>query len=169
MPTVPTTKRLPKRPYSKRFEGKRMENTPKLIPYRHRVQYYETDCMRVVHHSNYIRFFEEARVDFLAQIGADYAALEAAGYISPVLSVSADFKRMSVYGEDLYILVKLAAYKGARFTFTYQVIDTATGTLRATGETTHCFLKDGMPVHLKRELPEAYERLTNAVGLETSV
>lgn len=144
-----------------------MENPLKLIPYRHRVQYYETDCMKVVHHSNYIRFFEEARVDFLAQIGADYASLEKAGYIAPVLSASADFKRMSVYGEELYILVKLTDYKGVRFYFSYRVIDAATGTLRATGETSHCFLKEGVPVNLKRELPEAYERFMKAVGVET--
>lgn len=146
-----------------------MEESPKLIPYRHRVQYYETDCMKVVHHSNYIRFFEEARVDFLAQIGADYASLEAAGYVSPVLSVSAEFKQMSSYGEELIILVKLADYKGMRFYFTYRVIDAATGSLRATGETSHCFLKDGAPVNLRRALPEAHERLMNAVGRETTV
>lgn len=145
-----------------------MENSPKLIPYRHRVQYYETDCMGVVHHSNYIRFFEEARVDFLSQIGADYASLEKAGYISPVLSVSADFKQMTAYGEDLYILVKLSEYKGLRFHFTYRVV-AADGSLRAIGETSHCFLKNGSPVHLKRELPEAHERLLRAVGVETTV
>ncbi len=33
--------------------------------YIHRVQYYETDQMAVVHHSNYIRWMEEARVEFL--------------------------------------------------------------------------------------------------------
>lgn len=146
-----------------------MENTPKLLPYRHRVQYYETDCMKVVHHSNYIRFFEEARVDFLAQIGADYPSLEAAGYIAPVLSVSADFKRMTTYGEELYILVKLTAYKGVRFFFSYKVIDAATGELRTVGESSHCFLKDGQPVNLKKELSEAHAQLMNAVGLETVI
>lgn len=146
-----------------------MENTPKLIPYRHKVQYYETDCMKVVHHSNYIRFFEEARVDFLEQIGAGYVALEAAGYVSPVLSASANYKSMTAYGEELYILVKLSEYKGARFYFTYKVIDVATGTLRATGETSHCFLKNGSLVNLKKELPEAHEQLVNAVGMETVI
>lgn len=145
------------------------EQFPELKPYRHRVQYYETDCMRVVHHSNYIRFFEEARVDFLEQIGADYPALERAGYVSPVLSVSADYKRMSGYGDELYILVKLSAYKGVRFYFTYQVVDAITQTVRVTGATSHCFLKDGVPVNLKKELPEAHERLMNAVGLETVI
>ena len=34
-----------------------------IKPYEHIVQYYETDQMKVVHHSNYIRWFEEARID----------------------------------------------------------------------------------------------------------
>ena len=36
-----------------------------MVPYDHKVQYYETDGMGIVHHSNYIRWFEEARVDLL--------------------------------------------------------------------------------------------------------
>lgn len=44
-----------------------------ITAYRHRVQYYETDQMKVVHHSNYIRWFEEARTDFLEKSGFSYA------------------------------------------------------------------------------------------------
>ena len=47
--------------------------------YKHIVQYYETDKMGIVHHSNYIRWMEEARVDFLSQIGWDFAKLEEMG------------------------------------------------------------------------------------------
>ena len=38
-----------------------------IIPYTRKVAYYETDQMGIVHHSNYIRWFEEARIDFLSQ------------------------------------------------------------------------------------------------------
>ena len=55
--------------------------------YLHKVQYYETDQMKVVHHSNYIRWMEEARIAFLDAIGVSYAELETRGIISPVLSV----------------------------------------------------------------------------------
>ena len=40
-----------------------------MEPYQHTVQYYETDKMGIVHHSNYIRWMEEARVAYLAQLG----------------------------------------------------------------------------------------------------
>ena len=50
-----------------------------FVPYRHKVQYYETDGMRVVHHSNYIRFMEEARCDLMEQMGYSYSRLESMG------------------------------------------------------------------------------------------
>lgn len=44
--------------------------------YEHKAQYYETDQMGIVHHSNYIRWFEEARVDLLEQLGIGYDVME---------------------------------------------------------------------------------------------
>ena len=61
--------------------------------YRHIVQYYETDKMGITHHSNYIRWMEEARIDFLRQIGWDYAKLESLGIISPVIAVDCKYKK----------------------------------------------------------------------------
>ena len=48
----------------------------KISLYEHRVSYYETDQMGIVHHSNYIRWFEDARVDFLEKVGFSYAKME---------------------------------------------------------------------------------------------
>ena len=56
------------------------------------IQYYETDRMGVVHHSNYIRWMEEARVDFMNQCGLPYAKLEQRGIMMPVLSASCQYK-----------------------------------------------------------------------------
>ena len=56
------------------------------------VYYYETDRMGIVHHSNYIRWFEEARLDWMKQIGWDYKSIEDDNIIIPVLSVAAEYK-----------------------------------------------------------------------------
>ena len=103
----------------------------KIPAYLHKVQYYETDCMQIVHHSNYIRFFEEARVDFLERLGVDYAAIERAGYVVPVLSVSAEYKGMTTFGDTLAICVKFEEFSGIRFSFSYQIYNTATGVATA--------------------------------------
>ena len=52
------------------------------------VNYYETDKMGVVHHSNYIRYFEEARTYFMEQVGYPYERLEREGIMSPVIGIS---------------------------------------------------------------------------------
>ena len=59
--------------------------------YRHIVQYYETDKMGITHHSNYIRWMEEARIDFLSKIGWSYAKLEEEGIIFPVVTVECKY------------------------------------------------------------------------------
>lgn len=135
--------------------------------YRHKIQYYETDCMQIVHHSNYIRFFEEARLDFLEKIGTSYVEIEKMGYIIPVLSVSAEYKSMATYGDTVVVTVKFEEFNGIRFTFSYQVIDVATGALRAVGKTGHCFLKDGKPVNLKRAMPAIYTNMLSQIGWES--
>ena len=63
-----------------------------MTPYRHKVQYYETDRMGVTHHSNYIRWMEEARVDLLEQIGWGYDRMESLGIQSPVTGVGCVYK-----------------------------------------------------------------------------
>ena len=55
--------------------------------YTHRVQYYETDQMGIVHHSNYIRWFEEARIDWMRHCGISYREMEKQGIIVPVLEL----------------------------------------------------------------------------------
>ncbi|MBP3888618.1 MAG: acyl-CoA thioesterase, partial [Cellulosilyticum sp.] len=60
--------------------------------YIHKVQYYETDRMGITHHSNYIRWMEEARMDFLEQIGWPYEKLEEDQIISPVTSVDCKYR-----------------------------------------------------------------------------
>ena len=66
-----------------------------MKPYEHKVQYYETDKMGIVHHSNYIRWMEEARIDFLDQIGWNYKVMEDNGIISPSATAAEIFKSIS--------------------------------------------------------------------------
>ncbi len=75
--------------------------------YTHKVKYYETDRMQCTHHSNYIRFMEEARLDFLDKLGYNYAKTESEGIISPVLSVSVQYKHTTTFDDEIDIEVRL--------------------------------------------------------------
>ena len=126
--------------------------------YLRRVQYYETDKMGVVHHSNYIRWFEEARLDYMDKQGFSYKSFEDLGYISPVLSAECKYKKSVRFGETVKVTTKLVSYD-VRHKFTYVVADAETGEIRATGETTHCNLdENGRVLSLKKKMPELYEK-----------
>ncbi len=136
----------------------------KRISWKHRAQYYETDQMGIVHHSNYIRWFEEARVEFLNEIDWGYDKLEAEGIISPVIGVSAEYKSMVHFNDEVEIWAHISSFDGVRLTITYQVLDAQTKELRAKGTSSHCFLgEDNFPLYLKRKYPEFYQVLKDLV------
>lgn len=123
--------------------------------YEHECKYYETDQMGVVHHSNYIRFMEEARINYLDQIGFPMDKIEAGGIVSPVVEINCQYKNMSYFKDILCIKVYVKEYSGVRFSIGYEMTDKKTGQLRAIGESSHCFLtKEGRIVMLKKVMPE---------------
>jgi len=128
--------------------------------YEHKIQYYETDQMKIVHHSNYIRWFEEARCAVLDSIGCGYDVVEQRGIVSPVLGVSAEYKSMSRFGETVIVSTEVSYYNGFRFNISYTVTDRESGAVRCTGETKHCFLNtDGAVVNLRRAAPDIHEKM----------
>ena len=136
-----------------------------MKPYEHSTQYYETDQMGIIHHSNYIRWFESARIDFLRQAGVDYAAMEREGIISPVLAVSCEYKAMVHFGDVVLIETVVCSYNGVKLCLSYTVRDKETGEIRTTGESSHCFLNsEGRPVSLKKTAPHFHEVFLSCMG-----
>ncbi len=128
--------------------------------YSHKVHYYETDQMGVAHHSNYIRWLEEARVDFLDQIGAPYIEMERAGLVSPVLSVLCEYKNSVRFGDIINVDVTLKKCSSIKFKFEYKISDSVSGKICATAQTIHCFLNSrGYPVSLEKESPIFYRKM----------
>lgn len=133
--------------------------------YIHKVQYYETDKMGIVHHSNYIRWFEEARCDMLYQMGYEYDYMEKIGVIIPVLSVSCEYKQMVYYGDTVQIIPKAEFFNGVKFNCSYKIINTKTNNLTTIGTSSHCFLgKDYKPIFLKKTNKDIYDVMLNLVN-----
>ena len=101
--------------------------------------YYETDQMAIIHHANYIRWFEEARVDMLAFYNCHTIKIEEAGLIVPVLEVNAQYKEMIRYEDQVRIDVLVDHYTGTRLDFRYEIYRTDNNQLVTTGASKHCF------------------------------
>ncbi|MBO6233755.1 MAG: acyl-CoA thioesterase [Clostridia bacterium] len=137
--------------------------------YLHKVKYYETDKMGVTHHSNYIRWMEEARVDFLDKIGFSYRKLEEMGAISPVIGVECEYKISTQFDDIVEIKVEVLEFRGVKLTFKYTMTDVNSGKIVAVGKTKHCFLnQENKPIILKKEFPELSKKLTELVSKENN-
>ncbi|HJD34075.1 MAG TPA: acyl-CoA thioesterase [Candidatus Mediterraneibacter tabaqchaliae] len=136
-----------------------------MKPYTKTAKYYETDQMGVIHHSNYIRWMEEARVDMLNQIGYPYRRFEEMGYISPVLHVDCEYKKSVKFDDEVKITIRLQEAGRVKFTLRYDIYNLSEGgVLSASGTTTHCFLrKDGRPVLMDKEMKEFTEVMRNTL------
>ena len=128
--------------------------------YRHIVQYYETDKMGITHHSNYIRWMEESRVDFLEKSNCSYRYLEEIGLISPVLSVNCEYKESTTFGDVIEVDVKIIEYNGVKLKIKYTMKNVATNNIVLIATSEHCFLDSQKRIIiLKRTHPEIHEKL----------
>ena len=129
-----------------------------MLTYEHKINYYETDKMGITHHSNYVRFMEEARVDFLEQIGWSFDKLEEQGIVSPVLAIECNYKKSTKFADVVKILVKVEKLSGLKMVISYvfklgdDVVCTATST--------HCFLDlNGKPIFIEKSFPDFFAAL----------
>ncbi|MDE6625558.1 MAG: acyl-CoA thioesterase [Lachnospiraceae bacterium] len=134
-------------------------------PFKRKINYYETDKMQVVHHSNYIRYLEECRMDFLKQIDLDYEVMEAKGVMIPVLSVECSYITPAKFGETICIVPKLEKFTGIKFEMSYKIYSADDGVLHNRAHSSHCFVGlDFKPIRIKREHPHIYEVMSSLVG-----
>ena len=104
-----------------------------------RVQYYETDQMGVVHHSNYIRYFETGRTELMRRIGLSYTDLENAGTVMPITNVEVRYFYPAYYDEIICVKSSIKEVPKARVSFHYEIYNEQ-GKLLADGKTTLAFV-----------------------------
>ena len=126
--------------------------------YQHEVKYYECDRMGITHHSNYVRFMEEARVDWMDQLGYGFDRMEAEGVVSPVVSIECVYKHSTTFKDLVSVEVKVAEMSPLKITFAYTM--RTNGKVVCTGRSTHCFLFEGRPVVLADRFPQLYKAIT---------
>lgn len=102
---------------------------------------------------------EEARIDFLSQIGLDYKKMEGMGIISPVTAVECKYKASTTFGDVIRISVRVEEFKGVKLKLYYEM-KKQDGTLACEGRSEHGFLnKEGRIISLKREYPDIFKTI----------
>ncbi|MEQ2456600.1 acyl-CoA thioesterase [Flavonifractor hominis] len=129
-----------------------------IKPYLRRAQFYETDGMGIIYHGNYIHWMEEARTDFMDQIGWGYYRAVDAGIDFAVTDVSCRYRSMVRFGDTVAISIRITKLSPAKLELSYRMTDAKTGELRTEGTSGHFFYDraKARPVALKKALPEVY-------------
>ena len=123
-----------------------------------RVQFFDTDKMQVMHHANYVRYFETARTECLRSEGISYSEMEKEDFQMPVLSVNVKYKEPAFYDELVVISCKISKLSHASMEIQYEMRSKETGRILATGSSRHGFTnRDLRPIPLKKKLPHIYE------------
>lgn len=86
-----------------------------------RVEYHHTDQMGIVHHSNYIKFFEVARTEWLRAVGMTYAEMERRGVMMPIIEVQVKYKQPAYYDELITVRATVNEVPMARMRFEYEI------------------------------------------------
>ena len=134
-----------------------------IRPLIHKVQYYETDMMGVTHHANYIHWMEEARIDFMDQLGFPYHRMEAEDVLSPVKALRCSYLRPTTFGDEIRVLVSVLSFNGVVITLRYAMKNEKDETV-CEAESEHVFLnREGKFVRLKRQMPEFCAKIESLV------
>ena len=150
--------------------------TQKWHQHKMRVQYKDTDQMGVVHHGNYITWFEVARTEWMRHFELSYHALEEQGLLLPVLEANAVYKSSARFDDLVVLFTRIEQFSPIRLAFEYEArritdedwkangstVDEPYGELLTTGKTTHMWVnKAWKPVKLHKTHPGIYDQIKN--------
>ena len=114
-----------------------------IVTTSYRVKFYDTDTFGIVHHSNYIRWFETGRVEFLRELGIDLNEMMSDGILFPIIEVSAKFHAPAKFDDELEIETTAEALTKAKMKFNYAIRKCGEEKILAEGMSTNVFTSDG--------------------------
>lgn len=135
-----------------------------MISIRDKVRFVETDMMGVVHHANYLRWFEMGRVAYLRACGISLGDLMAADIIFPITEVQVKYKNSCTFDDDFEVQTTMSAFNKAKMDFTYRVIRLRDGAVAVEGHTRNVFTdREG---HIVRLEPQWFDKIKKVFDAE---
>lgn len=113
-----------------------------MITIRDRVRFVETDMMGVVHHANYLRWFEMGRVAYLRAAGVELLDLMAQGIVFPITDVQVKYKNSATFDDDFEVQTIMTEFSRVKMDFAYKVIRLKDGATLVEGKTRNLFTNE---------------------------
>lgn len=107
-----------------------------------RVRFHDTDAQGIAHNSNYLVWFEVARVEYLREFAGGYQALRDHGIEALVLESHCRYLQPATFDDVLHVHTRCVGMRGARFRYEYVVVRDD-GTTVADGHTEHACVDAG--------------------------
>ena len=135
-----------------------------MIKIRDTVRFVETDMMGVVHHANYLRWFEMGRVAYLRACGVTLGELMEAGIVFPITDVQVKYKNSCTFDDEFEVRTTMSGFNKAKMEFTYQVIRLRDGAVAVEGYTRNVFTD--LEGHIIRLDNRWYDKVKKVYDLE---
>ncbi len=135
-----------------------------MIAIKDKVRFVETDMMGVVHHANYLRWFEMGRVAYLGACGISLGELMDAGIIFPITEVKCRYMNSCTFDDEFEVQTVMSGFNRAKMEFDYRVVRLRDGAVAVEGHTRNVFTdKDG---HIVRLSPQWYDKIQKVYAAE---
>ena len=89
------------------------------------VPFHDVDAMNVCWHGHYLKYFALGRTALLRTFDYDYPAMQASGYLWPIVEVHLKYVRPAAYGQVLEVRTELLEFEN-RLKIAYEIVDVAT-------------------------------------------
>jgi acyl-CoA thioester hydrolase, YbgC/YbaW family len=121
--------------------------------------------MGIVHHSQYVNWFEVARTDWVRQLGMSFRQIEERGLMLPVIGINVHYHASTRFDDAVIVETSVKNYDTIKLSFNYQIFREADGKLLVDGSSLHCWTDDRMhPISLRKKDPELNQLLSQESG-----
>lgn len=129
-------------------------------------RYNETDKMGIIHHSQYVNWFEIARTEWIKAAGMSYRQIEEDGLMLPAIGIEVHYHSPARFEDAVIVEASIKKYDSVIISFSYRVIRENDQKLLTEGTSTHCWTNIEMkPVSLKKRNPELHRLILNAADM----
>lgn len=129
-----------------------------------RVIFADTDAMGVVYHSNYLKWFESVRNEFLRALSYPHTLLDEMGIWFPVMEAHCNYKAPAKYDEVIIVRTKIAELKAASIKMSYEIFNEETGSLLVTGYTRSGITDHNLkPINIRKKFPDFYKAMESTI------